>query len=71
MKIHYKLLTNEKNRIIIVAEDECGKLLDFCSGTISAEEHLNNMKRNRLRIGFSMLPAIIKSPKIKLNIFGF
>jgi len=68
LKIYYKLLTNEKNSIIIVAEDEGGKILGFCSGTISAEEHLSNMKKNRLRIGFSILPAIIKSPKILTNI---
>jgi len=68
LKLYYKLLTNEKNSVIIVAIDEGGNLLGFCSGTITAEEHLYNMKRLRFRIGFSILPAIIKSPKIITNI---
>ena len=68
LKVYYKLLINEKNSIILVAHDENGNLLGFCSGTLSAEEHLNNLKRNRFRIGLSILPAIIKSPSILTNI---
>lgn len=68
LKLYYKLLINEKTSVILVAEDEGGNILGFCSGTMSAQEHLNNMKTERFRIGFSILPAIIKSPKIFTNI---
>lgn len=68
LKLYYKLLVNEKTSVVLIATDEEGNLLGFCSGTIAAEEHLNNLKRNPLKIGLSILPAIIKSPKILTNI---
>ena len=68
LKRYYKLLINEKNSIIIIAEDENENLLGFTSGTMKAESHLNNLKRDRFRIGLCILPAIIKSPKILMNI---
>jgi len=68
LKIYYKLLINEKNSVIILAEDENSDLLGFTSGTMSAEAHLNNLKRNRFRIGVCILPAILKSPKLLTNI---
>jgi hypothetical protein len=68
LRIYYKLLINEKNSIILVSEDDNGNLIGFISGTMAAEAHLENLKRNRFRIGLSILPAIIKSPKLLTNI---
>lgn len=68
LKLYYNLLINEKTSVVLIATDEEGNLLGFCSGTIAAEEHLKNLKRNPLKIGLSILPAIIKSPKILTNI---
>ncbi len=68
LKIYYKLLINEKNSIILVATDQDGDLLGFCSGTMAAEEHLNNLKRNRFRIGISILPSILISPRMLTDI---
>lgn len=68
LKTYYKILINEKHSVIIVAEDENGYLLGFCSGTMTAEAHLKNLKGNRFRIGLSILPAIIKSPGTIKNI---
>jgi len=68
LKIYYKLLINEKNSIILVATDQDGNLLGFCSGTMAAEEHLNNLKRNRFRIGISILPSILISPRMLTDI---
>ncbi|HEY5536106.1 MAG TPA: hypothetical protein VIL99_14365 [Ignavibacteria bacterium] len=67
LKTYYKLLIKEKNSVILIADDENGNLLGFASGTMDAEAHLSNLKRNVLRIGFSILPVLIKSPKL-LNI---
>lgn len=70
LKTYYKLLINEKNSIVLVAENENGDILGFCSGTMLAEEHLSNLQKNRLRIGLSILPAIIKSPGMLANILS-
>ena len=68
LKIYYSLLINEESSIILIAIDQDGNLLGFCSGTMAAEEHLNNLKKNRFKIGISILPAIVKSPKMLANI---
>jgi hypothetical protein len=68
LKTYYKLLLNEKHSVILIAEDENENMLGFASGTTDAKAHLDNLKRNRIRIGISMLPAIIKSPLILKNI---
>lgn len=68
LKAYYKLLIKEKGSVIIIADDEDGNLLGFASGTMDAEAHLKNLKNNFLKIGFSIIPAIIKSPKILSNI---
>ena len=68
LRTYYKLLIKEKSSVIIVADDENGNLLGFASGTMDAEAHLKNLKRNFLRIGISLIPAIIKSPKILNNV---
>jgi hypothetical protein len=37
LKINYKLLVNEKNSIVIVAENEDDIICGFCAGTFVAE----------------------------------
>jgi len=64
LKTYYKLLINEKYSVIIIADDENANLLGFASGTMDAAAHLKNLKKNRFRIGFSIIPSIIKSPMI-------
>lgn len=61
---YYKVLINEKHSVIIMAEDENENLLGFVSGTMDAAAHLKNLKKNRIRIGFSIIPSLIKSPRI-------
>jgi len=68
LRTYYKLLINEKNSVIIIAEDENENMLGFTSGTIAAEAHLSNLKYHKFRIGISIIPAIVKSPNILSNI---
>jgi hypothetical protein len=68
LKTYYRLLIEEKNSIILLAEDDDGFIHGFNSGTLTAEEHLDTMKRNRIKIAFSLIPAFIKSPNILRNL---
>lgn len=64
LKTYYKILLNEKNAIVLIAEDENEYCIGFHSGTTKAEEHLSSLKRHKFILALSLLPAIIRKPKI-------
>ena len=64
LKLYYKILLKEKHSIVLIAEDENDLVIGFVSGSISAEEHLKKLRDNKYYLAFSVLPSIIKSPKI-------
>ena len=70
LKIYYKLLVNEKNSLVIVAENKDSIICGFCAGTFVAEEHIKTLKKSRLKIAISLIPSIIKSPQLILSILA-
>lgn len=64
LKTYYKILLNEKNAIVLIAEDENEYCVGFHSGTTKAEEHLLNLKRHKFILALSLLTVIIRKPKI-------
>ena len=63
-KIYYKILLKEKYRIILIAEDESGIISGFVSGTLSAEDHLMEMNKNKFRLAYAAIPALLRHPII-------
>lgn len=61
---YYKILLNDKNEIILCAEDETGKICGFISATLDANEQFNNLKRNRFKLAFASLTTLITTPKV-------
>jgi len=64
LQTYYRILLEEKNSIVLIALDHNGYGVGFHSGTMKAEEHLQNMKRHKFVFGLSLLPVFIKNPKI-------
>lgn len=64
LRTYYKLLLNEPKSIIILAEDNFGKIHGFVSGTQSATEHLKSLNKNRLIIAIRTIPSIIFKPNL-------
>ena len=64
LRTYYKISLAEKNSINLIAEDSNGLPLGFNSGTMDAAEHISNIKRHKITFAISILPAIIKNPKI-------
>jgi hypothetical protein len=60
---YYKIVLSNKNSFILLAEDQNG-LLGFHSGTLKAEEHLSNLKKNRISLFFSVIPELFVKPKL-------
>lgn len=63
IKKYYSIFINEKYSLILCSENDCGKLIGIVTGTLSQEEHIKAIKKNKIWLGISMLPALIKSPK--------
>lgn len=64
MKRYYSILLSEKYSIVIVAENENGVIIGFCSGTLEAAEHLLKLKKNKFKLLISLIPQILKNPKL-------
>jgi hypothetical protein len=64
LKSYYSLLLSEKNSVVLLAENDEGTVCGFCAGTLSAEEHIEKMNNSRIRLAFSLIPAIIKNPNL-------
>jgi hypothetical protein len=70
LRTYYAILINEKKSIILLAEDENDFIHGFCSGTMAAEEHLEKLKKHKVKLAFSLIPALLKSPKLLKNIIA-
>jgi len=65
---YYKILISNKHSVIVLAEDENGFCYGFHSGTLKAEEQLLSMKKNKISLFFSVLPQLILSPNLILEV---
>ena len=64
LKSYYKILLNEKHSIVIIAEDENNNSFGFHSGTTNAEEHFESLRKNKVKLGISIVPSLIKDPRL-------
>ena len=70
LKSYYDILLREKNSVVILAEDLDGVIHGFCSGTSSAEDHLIELKRNKIILITAAIPALLMSPKLMFKILS-
>ena len=64
LAVYYKLLVNEKNSLVVVAENVNGIICGFCAGTLDAGEHIKTLKQSRVKIAISLIPSVIKCPQL-------
>ncbi len=61
---YYKLLLNEKNSIVLCAEDNSGNILGFISGSQDTAEHMANLKRHFLYLLAGTTTSLVFHPKL-------
>lgn len=64
LNVYYSILINEKNSLIIIAEDDSGVIAGFHSGSIQPLEHKEALKRKGFKFIFPILFKLIKSPRL-------
>lgn len=62
LKSYYKLVLNDKNSVVVCAEDDNGNIQGFSSANLNVEEQLANLRRNNIKLGFATLSTIIRKP---------
>lgn len=61
---YYDLFLREPGSVILLAVGSDDKALGFSSGTVDASEHFSSLRRNRVILVLTMIPALIKSPPL-------
>ena len=67
---YYKCILNEKQSVVLCAEDEEGNLLGFVSGSIDASERTNTLRANKISLLLAAVPQIIINPALIKDIFS-
>ncbi len=62
LRTYYGIRLNDENSVIWVAEDESSSVCGFVSGTLDSQKTLLLLKKNRIKLGFSVLPILFKVP---------
>ena len=70
LRQYYRIYLREKHSLILVADEEHGKLLGFHSGTLRAEEHVEALRSSWLSLLISALPAVVRKPSLVREIYS-
>lgn len=64
LRQYYKIILNDKNQVVVCAEDEDEKIQGFCSATLDVEKQFANIRRHKLALAFTAIKSIIRSPTL-------
>lgn len=64
LRQYYKIILNDKNEIIVCAEDEFGEIQGFCSATMDVELQFENIRYHKFQLGLSAVKSILLNPKL-------
>lgn len=67
---YYRVLLEEKNSVVICAEDTDGHILGFVSGSLDAEERMIALRRNWFRLSLAAIPALIRDPRLIRDMYS-
>ena len=65
---YYHILLAQKYTVILCAEDNDKRMIGFASGSLDAAEGIVALKRNRARLLWAALPALVRNPRLVQDI---
>ncbi len=69
LKRYYKVILDDPNEIVACAEDENGKIVGFCSGSIDSSSQFKRIRRYKWCFVPSLVTSAIKNPRIIKSAF--
>jgi hypothetical protein len=67
LRQYYRVLLQEKNSVVICAENSNQEVVGFISGSLDATEHMPELKRHRISLFLGALPALLRHPSLLLG----
>jgi len=64
LRQYYRVLLQEKNSVVICAENSNQDVVGFISGSLDATEHMPELKRHRVSLVLGALPALLRHPSL-------
>lgn len=59
---YYKIILDERNEVVLCAEDDNDKLQGFCSATLDVEKQFEKLRKHKVRLGFAAIGSIMRKP---------
>jgi hypothetical protein len=64
LKQYYRIILNDRNSVIVCAEDDHGVLQGFCSATLDVEAQMSNIRSHKVSLALSAMTSIIRKPSL-------
>jgi hypothetical protein len=64
LRQYYKILLDDKNEVIVCAENDQGKIVGFCSSTLDVEAQMANIRSHKVSLGLAAFGSIIAKPSL-------
>lgn len=64
LKQYYKIILNDKNEVVVCAENDQGEIVGFCSSTLDAEAQMANIRSHKFSLGLAAVGSIIAKPSL-------
>jgi hypothetical protein len=61
---YYRIVLNDKNEIVVCAEDEYGTIQGFCSSSLDVEKQYINIRKHKLQLMLAAISSIILNPSL-------
>lgn len=61
---YYKIILNDKNQLIVCAEDENGIIRGFCSASLDMKRQFENIRKHKLGLGLTTIRSIFHAPSL-------
>lgn len=69
LRQYYKIVLNDKNEIVVCAEDKFGKIHGFCSASLDVNSLITNIQGQKFKLGLSALKSVLLKPKLLKSLY--
>lgn len=64
LKQYYRIILNDRNSVIVCADDVNGVMQGFCSATLDVEAQMANIRKHKVNLGLSAITSIVSNPSL-------
>ncbi|WP_278702446.1 hypothetical protein [Butyricimonas virosa] len=64
LRTYYRIILNDPYEVVVCAINKSGKIIGFSSATLNAKSQAESLRKNKLKLGFSALGAVLLNPSL-------